>query len=53
MKISSGKVHSIFHCHTCGLEWQDFKNARKNAYSHAKNKGHRVTGEVGFYYHYN
>lgn len=45
-------VHAIFTCE-CGRDWQDYNNARKLAYAHAKKTGHKVRGEIGTAYHYN
>ena len=53
MKNESGTTSEIFTCYTCGKQWEDYNNARKKAYHHAKNTGHRVSGEVVKKYSYN
>lgn len=54
IKINKGKVHACFKCETCGnIEWEDYPSARQRAYSHAVNTGHKVIGEIGYFYHYN
>ncbi len=47
------RVHALFDCSTCGKEWQNWENAREEAYKHALKTGHSVHGEVGTSYHYN
>ena len=44
-------VHELFTCE-CGKDWQDYTNARRRAYAHAMQTGHKVRGEVGVAYHY-
>jgi len=41
-------VHAIFKCDTCGQVWEEYKTAQLNARRHAKKRGHKVMGEVGF-----
>lgn len=53
MKKSFGVVHGIAQCQTCGWSTSSYKNAQAIAAKHAKTKGHRVTGEVGYAYEYN
>ena len=46
-------VHTLADCSECG--WQSnkyFDVVRKEAYSHAKKTGHKVTGETGFAFTY-
>jgi hypothetical protein len=47
-----GVVHGIATCNTCGWSTQSYKNAQAIAARHAKTKGHRVNGEVGYAYTY-
>ena len=42
----------IGRCHTCGKEFEDYKN-RRQAYNHAKNTGHRVSVEISSNFIYN
>lgn len=53
MKTQQFHVHAIFTCMSCGKNWQNYNNARKLAYAHAKKTGHEVRGEIGRAYHYN
>ena len=46
-------IHAIFNCRTCGMTWQDYKTARKNAYVHAKRNKHHVSGEEAYAVIYN
>ncbi len=48
-------VHQIAYCLDCDKKWEDYINskARKQAYKHAKNTGHRTRGETGTSFHYN
>ena len=52
MKKSFGVTHGIATCETCGWSNQNYKNAQATAAKHAKDKGHRVVGEVAFAYTY-
>jgi hypothetical protein len=47
------RVHALFECCDCGRRWEWFMTARELAYKHAKNTGHKVSGEIGTSYHYN
>ena len=47
------RTSALFECLECGKQWQDLKEARKQAYQHSKNTGHKVRGEIGTSYHYN
>jgi len=53
VKTERFRTHAIFLCGTCGKEWQNHWTSRKEAYQHAKETGHKVSGEVGTSYHYN
>lgn len=53
MKSKTFVIHQIFSCEKCGITWEDYTNARKKAYAHAKATGHKVTGETGTSIQYN
>ncbi len=40
-------IHQIAHCIECDKTWDDYSNARKKGYAHAKSTGHSVTWETG------
>jgi hypothetical protein len=48
MKTTKWRTHAIFDCADCGKRWEGYETAQKNAWSHAKRKGHTVRGEVGY-----
>ena len=47
-----GVVHAIATCETCGKEFSCYKNAQALAAKHAKDKKHKVCGEVGIMFSY-
>jgi len=54
MKVKSYYTHALFECLECGKHFgDDHWKARKKAYQHARNTGHKVYGETGTSYHYN
>jgi len=53
MKHTQHKIHCIAWCHDCAITWEEWTTARKQAYAHAKETGHRVNGEIGFAFQYN
>lgn len=52
MEKSFGVTHGIATCDTCGWSTENYKNARRVAAKHAKDKGHMVTCEVAYVYRY-
>lgn len=52
MKKSIGVIHCIAQCEDCGKEWSWYRNAQAVGAKHAKDKKHRVTGDIalGFVY---
>lgn len=46
--MKKGKIHAIATCTECGQEWQDYNTALARAARHARETGHRVTGEVAY-----
>ena len=55
MKTKKGIVHQYAFCHTCEQKNEKYigSAARKWAYSHAKETGHKVTVETGSFITYN
>lgn len=53
MKAQTKIIHQVASCMVCGKHWEDYNNARKKAYAHAKKTGHRVRGETGTAFNYN
>lgn len=39
-------------CTNCGKEFENYRTARKQAAKHARETGHKVTGEVTRYFEY-
>lgn len=55
MKTKKGVIHQYAFCEQCGGKNEEYINgaARKWAYNHAKETGHRVTVETGSFITYN
>ena len=47
------RTSALFDCLTCGVNWEDYRTSRQEAYKHAKETGHKVRGEIATSYHYN
>lgn len=49
----SNIIHQLGNCQDCGMYWDDYRKARKQAREHAKKTGHRVNGETAICWSYN
>ena len=46
-------IHVIAECSVCGMHWEDYKTAPRQAAAHAKKTGHKVVAELCYTVHYN
>jgi len=52
MKKKIGVVHVIATCEDCGKEFDSHINGQALAAKHAKDKKHKVSGEIGLMFEY-
>ena len=53
MKAIKGKTHAIFNCNDCNWSAYNYLTSEKLAKKHAKELGHKVTGEIAISVCYN
>lgn len=53
MKKSISVVHLLAECEDCDKVFEDYKNGQALAAKHAKDKKHKVNGDIGLAFIYN
>lgn len=52
LKKSIGVTHVFGECQDCGKMFENYKNGQACAAKHAKDKKHKVTGDIGLAFVY-
>lgn len=52
LKKSISVVHVLAECEDCGKQFENYKNGQALAAKHAKDKKHKVTGDIGLAFVY-